>query len=118
MKDIVSYFHRSIKASDELEKIQKQLSLPEHHLIQDVETRWNSTYFMFERYIEQHTAITTALCLLNQNSLCISNNELEVIKATIMALKPLKLLLENYMYLVRNICQFLKLFHLYSNYKE
>ena len=91
VKDIVSYFHRSIKASDELEKIQKQLSLPEHRLIQDVETRWNSTYFMFERYIEQHTAITTALCLLNQNSLCISNDELEVIKAMIMALKPFEI---------------------------
>ena len=61
IKDIVSYFHQSVKASDESKKIQTQLSVPEHKLIQDVETGWNATFYMVQRYIEQHCAITTAL---------------------------------------------------------
>ena len=88
VKCIVSYFHRSVKASDELKKVQSQISVPEHKLLQEVETRWNSTFYMLERYIEQHCAITTTLCLLNQNSMCITNDELKIAEAMIKSLKP------------------------------
>lgn len=66
VKNIVTYFHCSVKASDKLKEIQEQNKLPEQKLIQDIDTRWNSTYFMFARYIEQHDAITTVLCLLGR----------------------------------------------------
>ena len=75
-KHIVSYFHRSVKASDRLATVQKQLNLPTHKLIQEVETRWNSTFYMFQRYLEQHNAITTTLCLLDKKDLCLDNIEL------------------------------------------
>ena len=91
IKDIVSYFHRSIKASDELRKVQAQLSLPEYKLMQECETRWNSTFFMLERYLVLHTAVTTTLCLLNQNVMCIMGEELGVISEMIDALKPYEL---------------------------
>lgn len=42
-RDIVSYFHRSCKASERLTSIQTRLHLDNHKLIQEVVTRWNST---------------------------------------------------------------------------
>uniref|UniRef100_A0A1X7U6N5 hAT-like transposase RNase-H fold domain-containing protein n=1 Tax=Amphimedon queenslandica TaxID=400682 RepID=A0A1X7U6N5_AMPQE len=63
-KHIVSYFHRSVT-----------LNLPTHKLIQEVETRWNSTFYMFQQYLEQHNAITTTLCLLDKKYLCLDNIE-------------------------------------------
>ena len=48
-KNVVSFFHHSASATDRLGEVQRQLSLPSHKLIQDVATRWNSTYFMFRK---------------------------------------------------------------------
>lgn len=62
-RDVVSYFHRSSKAADKLDSIQSCLKIENHKLIQDVETRWNSVFYMFERLVEQHEAVTTSLCL-------------------------------------------------------
>jgi hypothetical protein len=38
-------------------------------LIQEVSTRWDFTYYMMERIVEQYNAITTALCPLDRNDL-------------------------------------------------
>ena len=91
VKDIVTFFHRSIKASDELRKVQKQLNLPELKVIQECETRWNSTFFMLERYIELHPAVTTSLCLLSRNNLCISTEKLDIVAMIVEALRPFEL---------------------------
>ena len=87
-KDIVTFFHHSAKASDKLREIQKQLGIHEGKLIQDVETRWNSTFYMFKRMLEQHHAVTTTLCLQGKNELCLSLADLEKIKAATKVLQP------------------------------
>lgn len=61
MKSIVNYFHRSTIASAVLKEKQKLLQLPEHKLINDVKTRWNSSYMMVERFLEQQVAVLAAL---------------------------------------------------------
>lgn len=53
-RNIVTYFHRSCKATDQLTFIQTRLNLSIHKLVQDVSTRWNSTFLMFDRIVEQH----------------------------------------------------------------
>lgn len=54
---VVGHFHRSEQARRHLSTFQKSLNLPEHALFQDVETRWNSTYLMMERLLEQKNAL-------------------------------------------------------------
>ena len=43
-RKIVDYFKHSSLAYQHLHNIQSQLSLPEHKLIQDEPTHWDSTY--------------------------------------------------------------------------
>ena len=87
-KSVVSHFHESVKSMEKLAEIQRQLSLPEHKLMQDVSTRWNSTYIMLERFYEQFEAITTTLCLVNQNDLCLKVENKATISKALQILKP------------------------------
>ena len=41
-------------------QVQSQLGLPKHNLMQDVAARWNSSYYMLERLVEQKKAITAS----------------------------------------------------------
>ena len=68
--------------------MQKQLNVPELKLIQDVVTRWNSTYLIFELIVNQHNSITTTLCLLDKASLCLSSEEKDIITQSLRLLKP------------------------------
>ena len=87
-KNIVSYFHKSCKATDKLTAIQNRLNIDNHKLIQDVETRWNSSLYMLQRIVEQEEAIRTTLCLLNRNDLVISCEDVEVITGIVEILEP------------------------------
>lgn len=57
MRRIVTFFHSSSTATHILKEKQSALQLPEHKLIQDVRTRWNSSFDMISRYLEQQPAI-------------------------------------------------------------
>ena len=87
-KRIVTFFHQSVKATEKLKEVQCQIKLPEHKLIQEVDTRWNSTFYMFERIVEQHQAITTALCLSNRNDLCLSAADVKLLEESLSVLQP------------------------------
>jgi hypothetical protein len=71
VKGIISFFHRSSKASDNLAVNQDRLNLPNHKLIQSIDTGWNSSFYMLNRYLEQEEAIKTTLCLLDKTNLLI-----------------------------------------------
>ena len=87
-RQIVSFFHNDVKSTEKLNGIQRQLANSEQKLIQEVETRWNSTYHMFQRITEQHQAITTALCLSSGSELCLSSSDMDMLKSIITFLKP------------------------------
>lgn len=57
-RKIVTHFNHSAIACTKLKIIQENLKLQPHKLIQDVQTRWNSTYYMLERLHEQRQAVT------------------------------------------------------------
>ena len=58
---LVGHFHRSELATSALRKRQEQMETKQHKLIQDVSTRWNSTYFMIEHLLEQRWPVVAVL---------------------------------------------------------
>lgn len=52
-RKIVTHFNHSSLSCGKLRDIQVQLNMPIKKLIQDVQTRWNSTYYLLERLQEQ-----------------------------------------------------------------
>ncbi|KAL7404682.1 hypothetical protein ABVT39_018171 [Epinephelus coioides] len=58
---VVKWMSKSSMAKTILTEKQQLLNLPQHSLIIDVKTRWNSLYLMIERLFEQFTAIQAAV---------------------------------------------------------
>ena len=87
-RQLVTYFKQSVKAKDNLQEIQKKMNTSERKLIQDVITRWNSSYIMFERLLEEYQAINTALCLMDRSALCLSPQEVSSMREVVTLLKP------------------------------
>ncbi|XP_021170026.2 zinc finger BED domain-containing protein 4 [Fundulus heteroclitus] len=56
-RKIVRHFKHSTLAYSRLEDIQLQLNQPTKRLQQDVQTRWNSTFYMLQSLIEQKRAL-------------------------------------------------------------
>ena len=57
----VGHFKHSVVAMTALKQKQDLLGIEQHHLVQDVVTRWKSTYFMMEHLSEQRVAIYAVL---------------------------------------------------------
>ncbi len=94
IRKVVSYFHRSTTAAHVLKTKQEMLKLPTHKLIPDVPTSWNSTYDMFERYLEQQAAIYSALTektlKKNVKDIITLSDDVRVAEEVLQVLKPLK----------------------------
>ena len=59
-RSIVGFYNRFNTAFHMFQQVQEQLDLPKHCLFQDVSTRWNSSFYMLQRLLEQKRAITVA----------------------------------------------------------
>ncbi|XP_024886880.1 zinc finger BED domain-containing protein 4-like [Temnothorax curvispinosus] len=67
VKSIVTYFKRSVKAADALKELQTsdlENGGPVLKLKQECETRWNSLFYMIERYIQLVNQVNTVLITL------------------------------------------------------
>ncbi|XP_057703650.1 E3 SUMO-protein ligase ZBED1-like isoform X2 [Corythoichthys intestinalis] len=60
IRTIVVWMKRCSMAKVVLREKQQLLKMPQHSLILDVRTRWNSLYLMLERFTEQYPAIQAA----------------------------------------------------------
>lgn len=86
-RKIVSHFKHSEQACRNLIQFQKSCDVPQHALIQDVETRWNSTYLMLARLSEQRKAIN--LYFLERGGIeNLSKQEWELVERLVDVLKP------------------------------
>lgn len=64
VKSIVEFFKRSTKSYIKLKQTQTQMGHPLLKLIQDVTTRWNSTYDMFLRCIDIKEPLISTLAII------------------------------------------------------
>lgn len=89
-KAIVAFFHRSTKATEKLKELQVQLKLPANKIITDCPTRWNSTYYMLQRLLEQKAAITVMCSSSGGPRASLSVSEWSILEELVQILKPLE----------------------------
>lgn len=85
-RNIATHINHSPSACSLLQSIQKDLGLPCHKMVQDMPTRWNSSYLMLERLYEQRRAISAIAPEINLTIL--SNNEWNILGSLVSLLKP------------------------------
>lgn len=85
---IVTHFNHSNQAQSKLRDLQQALNLSYHQLVQDVCTRWNSTYYMISRLFEQKRAVSLYLAETSVNFENLSNEEWQILVKSIELLKP------------------------------
>lgn len=86
---IVTHFNHSGLAQSKLRDLRKELNLPDHQLVQDVVTRWNSSYYMISRLLEQKRAVSLYLAETSAvNFENLSTQEWEFLEKSLELLKP------------------------------
>jgi len=84
---LVTHFKHSEQASRHLSDCQRSCDVPVHHLIQDVETRWNSTFLMLQRVAEQRKALSL-YSVEHGGIVMLNKTELELVDRIVAILKP------------------------------
>lgn len=86
-RSIVGHYKSSTKSRERLESLQLRLGLPQHSLCQMVETRWNSTYMMLDRLLEQREAVSADIAKSGKDNL--TATEWQLIESYVLLLKPM-----------------------------
>ena len=86
---LVGHFNHSAKACYLLKKKQDDLHHPKHALIRDVVTRWNSSYYMASRVLEQQQPLCATLLELHRGDLMPSDSEFSALECYRAIMKPL-----------------------------
>ena len=89
----MGHFKHSTTLTAPLKQRQKALDLPQHTLVQDVATRWNSTFDMMSRLLEQRRVLTDILLdhrlsKIIDSSLILKENEWKTMTEFSAVLKP------------------------------
>ena len=87
---LVTFFRKSSRAAHVLSSKQDALGSPKHKLLKDVETRWNSTYDMVERVMEQQEPICATLIEQKRLDLLPKDTEFHLLEEVLKVLKPFK----------------------------
>ena len=95
-RKLVAHFNKSTAATMALEEHQRKINPDQKplHFISDVETRWNSTFFMFERLIQLRAAVyavihTNPPVTRNIGSLELKDTDWTIMEKLTPVLKPL-----------------------------
>lgn len=88
-KRIATHFHHSSKSSYILKNKQKSLGHKEHTVIQDVATRWNSSYYMASHILEQQQPLCATLLEVRKTEFMPSDSEFQTLEEFVSVMKPL-----------------------------
>ena len=77
-KQLVNHFNPSSKSSYLFKQKQYDVKHQQHHLIQSIATRWNSSYYMMERVLEQQQSLSAALSQIRKVYLMPTDSEISV----------------------------------------
>ncbi|KAI7800885.1 putative zinc finger BED domain-containing protein 1-like, partial [Triplophysa rosa] len=87
-KKIVTYFRSSTIAKEKLNQMQQDMRRPALKLINEVETRWNSTIRMLQRLYGERQAVGASLASLRTDTSPLYPQEYEVIEEVLRVLSP------------------------------
>lgn len=88
IRHIVTYFRTSTTAKEKLAQVQLQMGGPVKKLMNEVSTRWNSTYLMLERMAEQKESVLVSLASLKSDIPQLTTNDYKIIEETLRVLAP------------------------------
>ncbi|CAD7082645.1 unnamed protein product [Hermetia illucens] len=88
VKTIVSWFRSSVIGSDELRK--RTVNSTEKTLIQSVSTRWNSTYYMVERFLALREIVSSIINFNTTAPPMITAKDVEFVQDFVLLFKPIE----------------------------
>ncbi|XP_037371040.1 zinc finger BED domain-containing protein 4, partial [Talpa occidentalis] len=86
-RKICERVRRSPRAREKLAQLQREYALPQHHLLQDVPSRWGTSLHMLERLLEQKRAVNELSLECHFREL-LSCDQWEVMQSVCLALRP------------------------------
>ncbi len=89
-RKIVGLFRSSCKAKDKLVEMQGLMGRQTLKLIQEVETRWNSTFDMLQRLYDLREPVAAAISNLNCDTALLTSSEYDIIQESLSLLQPFK----------------------------
>ena len=88
-REIIDLFNHSGIMTETMKGNQIQNNKPVRKLIQDVSTRWNSSYYMMKRIVKEEQALTVALgSLSNKKRLALNSNDYVTMRLLIAIMSP------------------------------
>lgn len=93
-RKIVGYFKSSCSGKEKLFAMQTTVNKPIRKLVQEIETRWNSTFHMMERLLEQKECVAAALAAMDSKIEMLTTDELSIIQKLLPILKPFDIMTE------------------------
>ena len=87
-RNLVSHFNRSVKSTNLFKKKRVDLKHKSLCLIQEVATRWNSSYYMAERILSQQQPICATLIELRKGELMPTDAEFKTLENFVEVMKP------------------------------
>ena len=88
VRTLITTFKHSYLKTEELRKNEKLLDLKELQLVQDVATRWNSVFYMFDRLLAVYPAVYASLYQTSHSHLLLSDDERKNVEDLCKLLSP------------------------------